>query len=71
MTYAELVVAVTKLPAEERRALLEVIARSLREERRAARPAAQVRGLFRTADPPPSDADVEDMYSDYLVEKYR
>ena len=71
MTYAELVDAVIKLPAEERLALLEVIARSLRVERRAARPAAQVRGLFRTADPPLTDAEVESMYGDYLVDKYQ
>lgn len=71
MTYAELVTAIKQLPVPERLALLEVIARSLREEERSARPAVQVRGLFRTDSPPPTDAEVKEWYVDYLVEKYR
>lgn len=47
MTYTELVEAATRLPTEECLRLLEVIARSLREEgARRGWPAAAVHGLF-------------------------
>ena len=71
MTYAELVAGVRRLSADERLALLEEIARSLREEARPAPSAKQLRGVFRGDAPPPTDDEVEEWYVDYLVEKYR
>jgi hypothetical protein len=86
MTFAELAEAATKLPPEERRMLLEIIARSLGEgEPRPTRSAAEMRGRFapgrsaldhlrgvaRPAGPPPTDDEVMELVTDYLVEKYR
>ena len=72
MTYAELVEAVTKLPADERLRLLETIARSLRDEgTRHTRTGAEMRGIFSMDEPPPTDDEVKEMYTAYLVEKYR
>jgi hypothetical protein len=87
MTYAELVEAVQKLPVTERLALMEVIVRSLRQERRQSVPTEHARGAFqldphrsvldqlhdiiRPLGQPPDDAAVEAMIADYLAEKYR
>lgn len=72
MTYTELAEAATKLPPEERRKLLAVIARSLRDaEAPRGRPATAVLGLFRTNGPPPTDDEIRELYADYLIEKYR
>lgn len=86
MTYAELAEAVMTLSLEERRRLLEVIARSLREEEaRRGRPAAavcglfnpnrsaleQLRGIARPADPLLTDEEIRELYTDYLIEKHQ
>jgi hypothetical protein len=60
------------LPTKERLRLLEAIARSLREEGpRRGRPASEMLGLFSTGGPPPTDEEIRELYTDYLIEKYR
>jgi hypothetical protein len=74
MTYAELVAGVRRLSAVERLALLEVLARSLREDfaapARAGSSLERVRGMARPDGPLPSDQELHDAYVDYLVKKY-
>jgi hypothetical protein len=72
MTYAELVETVTRLPVADRLRLVAAITRSLRDERSSPVPSgAEMLGRFRTTEPPPTDEEIQEMYTDYLVEKYR
>ena len=71
----ELLIEIKRLPMTERLALLEALARDLREEMQPpATPRAssleRVRGLLQTDAPPPTDEEVQDMIADYLLEKY-
>jgi hypothetical protein len=87
MTYPELVEAIQKLPVDDRLALLEAIARSLRQEARQPAPGEgarrsfqfdphrsaldQLLGIARPMGEPPEDAEIEKMIADHLIEKYR
>jgi hypothetical protein len=71
MTYEAIVAELPRLTREERRELLEEIARSLRETR--ARPEEEridLYGILKTDGPPPTDEEVREMIVDYLWHKY-
>lgn len=74
MTYEQLVVEVRRLPVPERLRLLEVIASSVREEEERSIPrgvpASSIDGILKTEGPTPLDAELQDDYVDYLIEKY-
>ena len=75
MSTQELLAAINSLSPEERLTLLEVLARSLREELSSREgkqpvPVAQVRGLLKTGDAPPTTSEINDNYVRYLTEKY-
>ncbi len=93
MNTQELLAAINQLPPAERLALLEALARSLREELQHQRVTAAVsevhgiakseeaqssstssvnklRGLFKTDQQPPTDAQIKEDYTRYLEEKY-
>ena len=74
MTYQELVVTIKNLPLEQRLALIEVVAQSLRAdmtvqgERLSS--LARVRGMLTGEEEQPSDDELTDDYTDYLIKKY-
>ena len=74
MTYQELLSEIRYLPLDERLALLEALTHSLCDELRPvghARPSAsQVRGMLKSDGPLPTDAEISDAYTRYLLEKY-
>ena len=74
MTVQELMVEIRRLSFEERLELLESLTRTLREERRTNSQAGssvnRVRGLLKPDGPLPTDAELADGYTDYLIEKY-
>lgn len=74
VTYQEIVKTIQELPLTERLSLLEMLAQSLQAEMRgklARRSSlARVRGMLRVDGPLPSDHDLEEEYTDYLIEKY-
>jgi hypothetical protein len=74
MTYQELVKTIQALPLEERLSLLEVLTSSLQADfpRKVARPAslAEVRGMLKVEGSAPTDEQIENGYTDYLIEKY-
>lgn len=74
MTYQELVKTIQTLPLEERLSLLEVLTSSLRADfpGKGVRPAslAEVRGMLKVEGPAPTDEEIENGYTDYLIEKY-
>lgn len=74
MTYQELVASVKKLPPEERLSLMEVLAQSLKVDMalQGERPSSlsRVRGMLKGEGPPPSDDELKNDYTEYLIEKY-
>lgn len=74
MTYQELVKTIQALPVAERLSLLEVLALSLQAdiqgEEASDSSLAQVRGMLKPEGPPPTDEEVEEDYTNYLIEKY-
>ena len=74
MTYQELVRMIQTLPLSERLSLLVVLTQSLQDDIRVEAgqksTQARVRGILKADGPPPSDQDIEDNYTDYLIEKY-
>jgi len=80
MAYQELLVQIPRLSTRERLLLLEVLSRSLREElmppaatqSSAAREATVDRlfGALKTEGQPPTDAELREAYTDYLIKKY-
>lgn len=76
MIYQELVTEIEKLPLDKQLSLLETLARFI--SRRTYKPAApenslqRVRGLLKPApgQTMPTDAELRDDYTDYLLEKY-
>ena len=76
MIYRDMVTEIVKLPVEERLLLLEELTRSLRadlsaQERSAgaSRPKLS-RGMLKPVGPLPSDNDLRQDYTDYLIRKY-
>ncbi len=76
MLYQEIVTEIENLPLAEQLLLMETLARlvSRRTSRRSASQTSleQVRGMLKPApgEPMPTDADLADDYTDYLMEKY-
>ena len=74
MTYQELAAEIVRLPIAERLALLELVSRSVREDlappSRTESLAAQLRGIAKSDEPPPTDAEVRDDYTNFLEQKY-
>ena len=74
MTREELVEEIRRLPLEQRVELLEVISRSVREEVRPREHRASIvsrlRGIAKPDGPPPTDEEVKEDYTRYLMEKY-
>jgi hypothetical protein len=74
MTYQELLTEIGQLPLDERLALLEALTHSLRTELRptprSGSSVDQVRGLLKPAGPLPTDVELKDDYTRYLIEKY-
>ena len=73
MSTQELLAAINHLSPIERLTLLEALARSLREElqqQRAPVPVSEIRGIAKPDATPPSDDDLKEDYTRYLMEKY-
>ena len=74
MTYQELVKTIQTLPLTERLSLLEVLAASLQAEMKVEKNRASsissVLGMLKPNGPTPDDNELEDAYTDYLIEKY-
>ena len=74
MTVQEMISEIKRLSLEERLELLKLLTHSLRDERQK-RPREEssvnrVRGMLKPDGPIPSDSELNDEYTDYLVEKY-
>jgi len=74
MTIKELLSEISQLALEERISLLETLVRSLRTELRPtptpATLSSRVRGLLKSAGPIPTDAQLNDLRTQHLLEKY-
>ena len=74
MTYEQVVAEAMRLPAQERLRLLEMIAASLQTERPGPLPrgvpAERLRGIIKPDGPMPTDEELKDDYTRYLIEKY-
>lgn len=74
MTHEQLLEEIRKLPLEQRMELLEAISRSVREEmhirERRVSAARRLRGVAKPDGPPPSDEEIKEDYTRYLIEKY-
>ncbi len=75
----ELIERVTRLPVSQRLELIELLTHSLREEL-APQPAIatadavdtvnRLFGILRTDSPPPTDEEIKEEYTHYLIQKY-
>jgi hypothetical protein len=74
MTYQEIVQAVHRLSLQERLALLELLARSVRLDLADSRPDAplsvQLYGILGQGDTLPSDDELREDYAEYLLRKH-
>ena len=76
MIYQEIVTEIENLPLDKQLSLMETLARSIsrRGSRRSAPKTSleQVRGVLKPApgEPMPTDADLADDYTNYLMKKY-
>ncbi|MFO0734160.1 MAG: hypothetical protein U0361_24985 [Nitrospiraceae bacterium] len=74
MTYQEIVEAVHQLSSQERLALLELLARSVRldlADTRQDAPLSQLlHGILSQGGVPPTDEELRDDYTNYLIRKY-
>jgi hypothetical protein len=74
MTVQEMMAEIRVLPLEDKLELLEALTHALRDEwppRHNTGPSvSRVRGLLKSDEPPPTDAELTDAYTDYLLEKY-
>jgi hypothetical protein len=76
MIYQEIVTEIEKLPLDKQLSLMETLARVIsRRTSKLGSPKTsleQVRGLLKPApgEPIPTDADLADDYTDYLLKKY-
>lgn len=75
MTYREIVAEIERLPEAEQQALLLWLVKRARIETRrdhsAAPPAKLVRGIARPTGKMPTDDEIREDYTDYLIEKYK
>lgn len=74
MTYQELVKSIQSMPLAERLSLLEVLTLSLQADfpGKGVRTASlgDVRGMLKVEGSAPTDEEIENEYTDYLIEKY-
>jgi hypothetical protein len=74
MTHEQLIKEIRQLPLEQRMELLEAISRSVREEMRPRETRESIvrrlRGIAKPDGPPPSDEEIKEDYTRYLMEKY-
>lgn len=81
MKQEELIQEICRLPLRQRVEILAAVLESVRNEERSTEAAAhnsqerlaaleRLRGLLKFEGGPPTDEEVKDMISDYLVEKY-
>lgn len=76
MRYQDVIDAIKQWPLDQQLLLLEEMTRTLRTELASnseppPRPAPAVwRGMLKTAAPVPADQDLEDAYTQYLMDKY-
>jgi hypothetical protein len=74
MTYREIVAEIERLPQAEQQALLLWLVKRARIEaprsRRAGPPASALRGIARPDGKMPTDEEIRDDYTNYLIEKY-
>lgn len=74
MTYQKLVTEIQRLSVSEQLALLEVLTRSLRNELQpragSISSAKRVRGMLKPDGPLPSDDELKNDYTNYLIQKY-
>lgn len=74
ITYQDIVVAVRQLPNEKRLTLMEELINLMAAEWRPPRTGesslTRVRGMLKPGGPLPSERELRDKYTDYLIEKY-
>ena len=80
MGYSEIVTAARRLPMDEQLQLVEELVRGMREatatvtpasrKRRAVKRFSQLRGALEPEGLPPTDNELEDEYTEHLIEKY-
>jgi hypothetical protein len=75
LNYNELLNEINRLSLEERLSLLEALSHSLREEfskntGQKASPSTKVRGIARPEGSAPTDEEIKEDYTDYLLKKY-
>ncbi|HZS45248.1 MAG TPA: hypothetical protein VFC63_09120 [Blastocatellia bacterium] len=72
MSTQELLIQIQKLPLEDRLTLLEAISRGVHEELRPRRrvKVEEVRGIAKPDGPMPTDEELKEDYTRYLMEKY-
>ena len=76
MTYREMAVEIERLPLNEQLALLEALTRSLRkaltqsDTKEPGKSLKLVRGMLKPDGPMPTDEELKQDYTDYLIRKY-
>lgn len=74
ISYQDVLVAVRQMPNEKRLSLMEELLHLMAAEWQPARNGesslARVRGMLKPAGPTPSEHQLRDAYTDYLIEKY-
>ena len=80
MSRQELLAAIEQLPLAERLSLIEAVTRRLREEIESTSRgtvelagesvAVKLRGAFKASGEPPTDEEMREDYTNYLMEKY-
>jgi len=74
MTVQEVIAEIRHFSFEEKLQLLEALTHTLHDEwrphPRTGSSVSRVRGLLKPDGPPPTDAELTDAYTDYLMEKY-
>ena len=76
MTYREMAVEIERLPLNEQLALLEALTRSLRKvltqsgTKEPGKSPKLTRGMLKPDGPMPTDEELKQDYTDYLIRKY-
>jgi hypothetical protein len=74
MTYREIVAEIERLPEVEQQALLLWLVKrariETRRDHRSGPPASALRGIARPTGKMPTDEEIRDDYTNYLMEKY-
>jgi len=75
ITYQDVLVALRQMPNEKRLSLMEELLHLMAAEWQPARNGesslARVRGMLKPAGSPPTDRQLRDAYTEYLIEKCR